>query len=1098
MALDRRIFSGMDSDSADRDLQNGDYRSAKNLVAVSDGVTNGVRRENLLGMLKKASPASENAVCVGAFEYVESQKAYLCFYDIADSVRRDAIYEYDIPTQTFQRVIRNAILNFDVRFLVIDMFVIEDLLYFNDGNNDLRKVNITQGKSGAYDGLTSDNTIKVIKRKPKFPATVSRETIEPTADDVPGIRFTPYQFATRYVYLDDEVSLLSPVSELAPYADYYEDDEAYNTVKVRLQFDYDELKDVVKRIDLVVREKNTGNWYKYDELQVSMFAGAQPIEGTASSTTAKGEFFYIFRGDRAGAILSDLDIRSAESVPRKSSSMAFMENRMFAVSTLEEYDVEESNWDALITISATDKSFELNDDIYLPRYYKPNSRYVWGIVFEDEDGRESAASVRSGMEKKTPFTDKNYTLGVDLRIYSHPQMISASVVFTGKPPTWAKRYKVVRTNNLSFSSWFAAKCPIRFLYNTQNYETPDEALELIDEIFWEAGYYYYNVEKALETLRGNFNAGLPFDVDAVHVLIPDGLPIPVDENSIIRMAYTYPIGAGRRKQQYAVQEINNGRMLISGLGWVEWEKVLFTEAVYHNMAAILTADNEDLYNDETFLNIEIANPLKLADVDSVLFYETGRVYNVVNPGTDSRAFQSNHDDVPGDCYQTGFSDTEESRRLRKADGEEDQTHRNALSRALRSDRRLKTISYASLSPIADRDRKDEFDDALSSNNGQITVAVEEQSEKSRGNQIRYSNRFIADSFVNGLSNFPEENKYAISADRGDVIKLAKTNEKVLLAIHKRSMTSLYINERIVKTSADASVLSTTVDVVGDDRKLLLDIGSNHPESIVVNNNRVYGFDSTYGEPWRRSLDGVTPLGTPFKMKTYFEEVASLIRTVQRIDPQAVIKIYGGYDLFIDMYVIAFAGFQYTDGEGVVQTVPTRSLGFSEKAKRWISFFDYDPEYFVSINNNLASVRDSALWIHQEGIDRNKFYDEAKSSSITFSFVDSNDSPKIFQNMAVSSNKKWSMTGKTPEGKSTRLSLNNFILKDNMFYANILRNENTPSDVLDSGQTPLLHGDIMIGNTLEVTLTNEDTEKVTLDAVYAGYSLATGHLLAVNN
>ncbi len=230
------------------------------------------------------------------------------------------------------------------------------------------------------------------------------------------------------------------------------------------------------------------------------------------------------------------------------------------------------------------------------------------------------------------------------------------------------------------------------------------------------------------------------------------------------------------------------------------------------------------------------------------------------------------------------------------------------------------------------------------------------------------------------------------------------------------------------------------------------------------------------------------------MKTYFEEKGEDIRRVQTLDPTAVVKVFGGYDQWLDMYVLTFAKIEYVDNGDPI-TIPAETLGFSERVKRWVSFYTFFPEYYSSIMNNLVSAKSQSLWRHMDTAFRNLFYGQFYNSSITINARESNDVPKLYQNLGVASTNRWSMTCKTVDGKESDLITTNFILRDNIFYADILRDKHTPASLLLPNQTPLLHGEKMIGETLEITLENNSSSKVVLDAVYIGYSPMVGHLLS---
>ena len=1132
--IEKKIFVGLNKDSSAKDLRPEEYRHAVNLVAVSEGVGTSARLENMLGMRETGMPVPTQAICVGMWNYREGNKIYAWY-----SGSTDTIIEYDGFTDVGTLLMQNNILALDIDFPVHDAFLVENLLYFNDGNNGLRKINIDYAKTGALNSINDERVLSLIKAPPLRIATSNRLTDLNVTITRPRIRTTPLQFATRYVYNDDEYSVLSPISEVSPAIDWDVEDNFLNYVQVRFAIDT-ALAPIIRKVELLVRETNRGLWYLYDRFDPEDFTSDQ-----GDGTKLLEYDLYL---DRSGATLSEAEIGTvSESIPRISSSMEFMEDRCWVVSTLEEFNIEEENWDGSISLDEDlSAAVNLDGNIYKPLYYKENSRYSWGITFFEPGGRKTATVVRKNMHKQVPNNFSDYEVNktkivadqTGWILFNHPTQYLANPLMSGKPPGWATKYQFGRTDNLTYNSWFKAKFLVMPLYDINpKTEEPDPTLQA-QGVYMDNGYWYESIHKKLRDYQDTSkNYAMPNYVDLV---IPDGFPIPVDENSLIRFGFRVPpkaVYAGAdiiNKETFTVIQVVNGRIRIKDIYWIDIIQLWITDRDAITGYGFWNNDTpvEVPLDTETFLHFEVLNPVNR--VRTPLFYEVGKVYDIINPGTDGRSFQISHDPIQGDAYFAADQDHELVFKF-NTDGSEHTVPKNSTGRNSRYEF---TVAWASQAPIIDRARAGTFIEPVestldslpeektglaaildqgtgevesfnianislqsglffktaSSSKGRPTVEVPLQKELRRGSQVRWSRTFVQDSLINGLSNFPEENKHAISFDRGSITKLLASNERVMVAIHTRSITSLYINQRFINSGEGDAFLAQTDRVVGDDRKLLLNYGSTHPESIVLHDSRIYGFDSIMSEPWRRSQDGITPLALTYGMKTYFELKGEEIRRVQTLDPTAVVTVLGGYDQWLDMYVLTFSKIEYIDnGEPI--TIPAETLGFSERVKRWVSFYTFFPEYYSSIMNNLVSSRDQSLWRHMDTADKNLFYGTFFNSSITIIARESNDQPKVYQNLGISTTEKWSLTCKTPEGKESFLTIDNFIVRDTIFYAEFLRDKNTPVNNLLPGQTALLHGEKMIGETLEITLTNDSSNKVVLDAVYIGYSPMTGHLLS---
>lgn len=1121
--IEKKVFAGMNKDGSPKDLRPEEYRHAENLVAVRDGVGASARLENMLGMRETSVTSFNESVCIGLWNYKAENKIYGFF---ASSTRHHII-EYDGTTDVGGTILYNNILDFSEDRPVYDVFRIGDLLYFNDGGQyGMRKINIEFARTGdTLNNATDDRVFSLLKTPPLKVTSVRRMTDVSITATSPRIRLTPLQFAQRYVYKDDEISVLSPISEIAPVLDWEEDTNEYNGVEVFISID-DSLEDLIDRVELLVREGNDDPFYIYDD-----FDPASPVTFLTDNGDGTHQMQYIVFLDRSGATLSVQESgQGAESIPRESSAMELMEDRLFATSSVEEYDIYEEDWDGTININTRGGlnpivESRINEAVYQPLYYKENSYYTWGVVFFDKHGRKSAPVVRKAMRKQMPDNMRPYSVNISIPaagaqngwlLYSHPDQYEVEAAMTGKPPPWAVKYQFARSANQTYNTWFKAKFLVMPLITTEpKTEDPDP---IYSDLYLDNGYWYISVHKLLRDYQDNTrDIKLPQFVDLV---IPDGFPIAIDKNSIVRLAFDYPVRAGytgtaiAKRKEYTISQIENGRIRVRGLQWIDIVQTWITDSdAMCGLGFNETTPKQVAENNECFMHFEILNPIKKNN--NPLLYEIGEMFDIVDAGTDSRAFSPLTQLIQGDCFYSAYQDLGQF----FVDNADESIHLRPKTPTARTLRFQTTVAYASLSPIADRERAGTFtvpltgegsspasgsqvteqglyDVSRHNSRGRPTVEVPNQQELRRGGQIRFSRTFIQDSLINGLSNFPEENKYTLPSDRGDIVKLVASNENVLVAVHSRAITSIYINRAILQTGEGTPFISKTDQVIGDDQKLLLSYGTKFPESVVLHDSRVYGFDGIMSEPWRRSQDGITPLALTFGMKTYFEAKGELIRYIQTVDPTAKIRVLGGFDPWLDMYVLTFSEISWNNGvDDVIE--PAETIGFSEKVKKWVSFYSFYPEYYSTIMNSLVSVKDKSLWRHMDTMSRNLFYGEYHNSSITIVGNESNDLPKTHQNLGLSSSEEWSMTCITPEGKQSKLDIANFTDRDGVYYADFLRDELSPADNLKAGQTPLLHGEKMIGETIEITLTNGGSDRVVLDAVYIGYSPMVGHLLAKN-
>lgn len=110
------------------------------------------------------------------------------------------------------------------------------------------------------------------------------------------------------------------------------------------------------------------------------------------------------------------------------------------------------------------------------------------------------------------------------------------------------------------------------------------------------------------------------------------------------------------------------------------------------------------------------------------------------------------------------------------------------------------------------------------------------------------------------------------------------------------------------------------------------------------------------------------------------------------------KILGAYDVYNDNYLIST---QKTEG-----TYDT--LVFDEKSLGWVTFYDYKPEFAVSLFNKFYSTNSKSLWLHNsEDVSRNSFYGaNSVKSSIEFVFNLKPNIVKTFKTLNYEGTNGW--------------------------------------------------------------------------------------------
>jgi hypothetical protein len=138
----------------------------------------------------------------------------------------------------------------------------------------------------------------------------------------------------------------------------------------------------------------------------------------------------------------------------------------------------------------------------------------------------------------------------------------------------------------------------------------------------------------------------------------------------------------------------------------------------------------------------------------------------------------------------------------------------------------------------------------------------------RRNIIRYSDKYVQDSKINGLSNFQSSNYELIPNDFGWVRKLTPL-EYVILINGERESATAYIDQTVFRGTDGQDVAATSDRVINNVRKLAGGFGCTHPESVAQYLGVVYFLSSNKGAVCRYNTgNGIFPI-SEYKARTYF-------------------------------------------------------------------------------------------------------------------------------------------------------------------------------------------------------------------------------------
>ena len=377
------------------------------------------------------------------------------------------------------------------------------------------------------------------------------------------------------------------------------------------------------------------------------------------------------------------------------------------------------------------------------------------------------------------------------------------------------------------------------------------------------------------------------------------------------------------------------------------------------------------------------------------------------------------------------------------------------------------------------------------NNTSVDYGVKAYLVEDEPDQMNRFSSLIHSGIFNSRTGVNQTNQFSVAEDitrtidpaNGSIQKLHAEDTNLIIFQENKVSKSLIDKDAIYSAEGNASVTSRNL-VIGQNVAYAGEYGiSTDPESFAVNGYRKYFTDRDQNVVCRLSMDGITVISN-YGMTDYFRDKLSTAEE----------NIIGGWDAHNKQYVVSIPQ----------EDVPNETLAFDETSKGWVSFFDYEPNQIISLNNNYFTAKDGKLYKHYTLAPntqaRGVFYGTQKESSVTFVFNGGPSIVKNFQTINYEGDTGWRMTSfktntdsalsisqatfvTTLEQMQNALLINNFKLKEDKYYADLVNNTSSQSGEIVFGRS----SSGVKGFFGEVTMTvNNSAGKKELFAVSTGF------------
>jgi len=345
-----------------------------------------------------------------------------------------------------------------------------------------------------------------------------------------------------------------------------------------------------------------------------------------------------------------------------------------------------------------------------------------------------------------------------------------------------------------------------------------------------------------------------------------------------------------------------------------------------------------------------------------------------------------------------------------------------------------------------------------SSNGRANIAAPQAKQLTLPTDIRYSDTYVPNTNINGLSRFYGDAFDTYDRVNGSIQKLS-VRDNYLMTFQELKTGYIPIEQSIIEDQGGGNPnVAISTKLLNKIRYFAGDYGvGRNPESVARFAGTFYFADPNRNEILRirDGIQSVSKIG----MDSYFTAKLSFTKT------QTNAQILGTYDPRNNEYIVSF---KYPSGTN------QETLAFNEDINRWTSFYSFIPDFGGYIFNQYITYKAGAMYTHNTNSVYNLFYGIQYSSIVELVYNSSPSLIKSFLGLIQQTNTVWSGGVSTSQGQASTLLSTDFSQKEGVWFASILRDSSSPGGILN--------GDDLKGNWIKFSLGNGSTAQINLLAI----------------
>ena len=122
-----------------------------------------------------------------------------------------------------------------------------------------------------------------------------------------------------------------------------------------------------------------------------------------------------------------------------------------------------------------------------------------------------------------------------------------------------------------------------------------------------------------------------------------------------------------------------------------------------------------------------------------------------------------------------------------------------------------------------------------------------------------------------------------------------------------------------------------------------------------------------------------------------------------------------------------------------------TLTYDDGVQGWVSFYSYNPDWMIGMNNYFYTFKGGNLWRHNVNETRNNFYGVQYTSKITSVINQSPLENKLFKTLNIEGDDSWDATLQTDIQTTGFINKEWFEKKEGAYFAFVRNSGSTPAD-----------------------------------------------------